>query len=40
MPRDGIADQVENAIDPLTARPAWVKGEKRLSMMLPVLSQT
>lgn len=38
MPRDGIADAVENAIDPLTALPAWVKGEKRLSMMLPYVS--
>ncbi len=38
MPRDGIADEVENAIDPLTALPAWVKGEKRLSMMLPYVS--
>ncbi len=38
MPRDGIADEIENAIDPLTALPAWVKGEKRLSMMLPYVS--
>ena len=38
MPRDGIADEVENAIDPLTALPAWVKGEKRLSTMLPYVS--
>lgn len=38
MPRDGLADEVENAIDPLTALPAWVKGEKRLSMMLPYVS--
>ncbi|MGX0978033.1 hypothetical protein ACSSVY_003773, partial [Roseovarius sp. MBR-51] len=38
MPRDGIADEVENAIDPVTALPAWVKGEKRLSSMLPYVS--
>ena len=38
MPRDGIADEVENALDPLTALPAWVKGEKRLSSMLPYVS--
>ncbi|MCI5102841.1 MAG: hypothetical protein MRY60_03590 [Algiphilus sp.] len=38
MPRDGIAYEVENAIDPLTALPAWVKGEKRLSSMLPYVS--
>ena len=38
MPRDGIADEVENALDPVTALPAWVKGEKRLSSMLPYVS--
>ena len=38
MPRDRIADEVENAIDPLTALPSWVKGENRLSMMLPYVS--
>ena len=38
MPRDGIADEVENALDPLTALPAWVMGEKRLSSMLPYVS--
>lgn len=35
MPRDGLADVVADALDPLTALPAWVKGEKRLSSMLP-----
>jgi len=38
MPRDGLADDVEGALDPLTALPAWVKGEKRLSSMLPYVS--
>jgi len=35
MPRDGIAIEAADALDPLTALPAWVKGEKRLSSMLP-----
>ncbi len=34
MPRDGLADEVADALDPLTVMPAWVKGEKRLSSML------
>ncbi len=39
MPRDGVADDVADALDPLTALPAWwVKGEKRLSSMLPYVS--
>lgn len=38
MPRDGHADDVAEALDPLTALPSWVKGEKRLSMMLPYVS--
>ena len=38
MPRDGIADDVPADLDPLTALPAWVKGEKRLSSMLPYVS--
>ena len=38
MPRDGLADDVADALDPLTALPAWVKGEKRLSSMLPYVS--
>lgn len=38
MPRDGVADDVSDALDPLTALPAWVKGEKRLSSMLPYVS--
>jgi type IV secretion system protein VirB4 len=38
MPRDGIAEHVGDALDPLTALPAWVKGEKRLSSMLPYVS--
>jgi type IV secretion system protein VirB4 len=38
MPRDGLADDVAGALDPLTALPAWVKGEKRLSSMLPYVS--
>ena len=38
MPRDGLADDVSDALDPLTALPAWVKGEKRLSSMLPYVS--
>lgn len=38
MPRDGVADDVAEALDPLTALPAWVKGEKRLSSMLPYVS--
>lgn len=38
MPRDGVADDVSDALDPLIALPAWVKGEKRLSSMLPYVS--
>jgi type IV secretion system protein VirB4 len=41
MLRDGIADDVPavtDALDPLTSLPAWVKGEKRLSSMLPYVS--
>jgi type IV secretion system protein VirB4 len=38
MPRDGLANEVAEALDPLTALPSWVKGEKRLSMMLPYVS--
>ena len=38
MPRDGVADDVAEGLDPLTALPAWVKGEKRLSSMLPYVS--
>ena len=38
MPRDGIAIEAADALDPLTALPAWVKGEKRLSSMLPYVS--
>ncbi|TCM85496.1 type IV secretion system protein B4 [Rhodovulum steppense] len=38
MPRDGVADPDADAFDPLTALPAWVKGEKRLSAMLPYVS--
>jgi len=38
MPRDGFADEATDALDPLTALPAWVKGEKRLSSMLPYVS--
>jgi type IV secretion system protein VirB4 len=38
MPRDGVADDVEGTLDPLTALPAWVKGERRLSSMLPYVS--
>ena len=38
MPRDGLADDVAEGLDPLTALPAWVKGEKRLSSMLPYVS--
>lgn len=38
MPRDEAADDVVDALDPLTALPAWVKGEKRLSSMLPYVS--
>jgi type IV secretion system protein VirB4 len=38
MPRDGVADDVSDALDPLSALPAWVKGEKRLSSMLPYVS--
>jgi len=38
MPRDGIAGQDADALDPLTALPTWVKGEKRLSSMLPYVS--
>lgn len=38
MPRDGIAIEAADALDPLTSLPAWVKGEKRLSSMLPYVS--
>jgi type IV secretion system protein VirB4 len=38
MPRDGLGDDLADALDPLTALPAWVKGEKRLSAMLPYVS--
>ena len=38
MPRDGVAGYVAEPLDPLTALPAWVKGEKRLSSMLPYVS--
>ncbi len=38
MPRDGIAIEAADALDPLTALPNWVKGEKRLSSMLPYVS--
>lgn len=38
MPRDRVTGQDEDALDPLTALPAWVKGEKRLSAMLPYVS--
>ena len=38
MPRDGFAIEAADALDPLTALPAWVKGEKRLSSMLPYVS--
>ena len=38
MPRDGVAAEVSEELDPLTALPAWVKGEKRLSSMLPYVS--
>jgi type IV secretory pathway VirB10-like protein len=40
MPRDGLAEAGEHdaARDPLTALPNWVKGEKRLSSMLPYVS--
>jgi type IV secretion system protein VirB4 len=41
MPRDGLVgpvDQDEGGLDPLTALPPWVKGEKRLSSMLPYVS--
>ena len=41
MPRDGLVgpvDQDEGGLDPLTALPPWVKGEKRLSAMLPYVS--
>jgi len=40
MPRDGLVDAGERdaARDPLTALPIWVKGEKRLSSMLPYVS--
>ena len=31
MPRDGFANDVAEALDPLTALPAWVLGENRLS---------
>ena len=41
MPRDGLVgpvDQDEAELDPLTALPPWVKGEKRLSSVLPYVS--
>lgn len=38
MPRDGIGHDGADALDPLTALPAWVMGEKRLSSMLPYVS--
>ena len=38
MPRDGLGRDVADDLDPLTALPAWVKGEKRLSSMLPYVS--
>ena len=41
MPRDGVLDAVgqdEAGLDPLTSLPPWVKGEKRLSSMLPYVS--
>ncbi|MFN4274567.1 MAG: hypothetical protein ACK4F5_17340 [Aliihoeflea sp.] len=38
MPRDGLGNDVEEAHDSLIALPAWVKGEKRLSSMLPYVS--
>ena len=38
MSRDEAADDVADALDPLTALPAWVEGEKRLSSMLPYVS--
>ncbi len=40
MPRDSLMDVDEHGamLDPLTALPAWVKGEKRLSSMLPYVS--
>jgi len=41
MPRDGLlgaGDQDVVGLDPLTALPPWVKGEKRLSAMLPYVS--
>ena len=41
MPRDGLVgpvDQDEGGLVPLTALPPWVKGEKRLSAMLPYVS--
>ena len=38
MPRDGFAIEAADALDPLTALPAWVKGEKRISSMLPYVS--
>jgi type IV secretion system protein VirB4 len=41
MPRDGLLDAVgqdEAELNPLTALPPWVKGEKRLSSMLPYVS--
>jgi type IV secretion system protein VirB4 len=41
MPRDRLLDAVdqdEAGLDPLTALPPWVKGEKRLSSMLPYVS--
>jgi len=41
MPRDGLLDagkQDAAGLDPLTALPPWVKGEKRLSSLLPYVS--
>ncbi|SUZ33663.1 Type IV secretion system protein virB4 [Roseibaca ekhonensis] len=38
MPRNGIVGQDADALDPLTALPTWIKGEKRLSSMLPYVS--
>jgi type IV secretion system protein VirB4 len=41
MPRDRLLDAVdqdEAGLDPLTALPPWIKGEKRLSSMLPYVS--
>ncbi|MEI4234687.1 type IV secretion system protein B4 [Roseovarius sp. D22-M7] len=38
MPRDDVADLDAAGLDPLTALPDWIKGEKRLSAMLPYVS--